>query len=241
MSRPIAWSASFALTVILVTLSYQWFDRPIAFFSHREFHGTRVFPWLTYIPEWLTPIAALIFVALGVRALTGRALSRFEAVIFLAGISLGVAVAIKDQLKFAFGRTWPESWLHNNPSLIDNGVYGFSPFHGGASYSSFPSGHTTAVCAVMSVLWLCYPRFRVVYGLVVAAVIIGLLGADYHFLSDVIAGAFLGASIGWFLVLIWEAGGARPVRPSSPRLRPKTVSAVPPPPSRHSTQTPTQA
>jgi len=157
-----------------------------------------------------------MFVALGLRAISGAPLSRFEAVGLLSGLSLGVGVAIKDQLKLAFGRTWPETWLHNNPSLIQNGVYGFNPFHGGAAYASFPSGHTTAVCAVMSVLWLCYPQLRGIVALIVAAVIIGLLGADYHFLSDVIAGAFIGTSVGWFLVRIWEAGGARQIRGLSP-------------------------
>jgi membrane-associated phospholipid phosphatase len=213
MSRPVAWLASLITTIVLVTISYTWLDRPLAFFTHSEFHGVQLFPWLTRFPEWLSPLAGLVFVALGLRALGGGRLSRLEAVILLAGLGLGVAIALKDQLKVAFGRTWPESWLHNNPSLIQNGVYGFNPFHGGAAYSAFPSGHTTAVCAVMSVIWLCYPRARGLCAVVVGVVAIGLLGANYHFLSDVIAGAFLGCSIGWFLVLIWEAGGARQIRP----------------------------
>jgi hypothetical protein len=40
----------------------------------------------------------------------------------------------------------------------------------------------------------------------VVAVAIGLIGADYHFLSDCIAGAFLGVSTGWFTVAAWECG-----------------------------------
>jgi len=130
----------------------------------------------------------------------------------LSGVSLAVAVIIKDQLKFAFGRAWPETWTRNNPSFIRDGVYGFYPFHGGAGYASFPSGHTTMICTVMTVLWICYPRFRPVYALCMAAVAIGLVGANFHFLSDVIGGGFLGLSAGWLGVALWEIGD-RQVRP----------------------------
>jgi hypothetical protein len=40
-----------------------------------------------------------------------------------------------------FGRTWPESWLGDNPSWIRDDVFGFFPFHGGRGWESFPSGH----------------------------------------------------------------------------------------------------
>jgi membrane-associated phospholipid phosphatase len=59
----------------------------------------------------------------------------------------------------------------------------------------------------MAVFWICYPRYRLLYAAIVAAVAIGLMGANYHFLSDIIAGGFLGASTGWITVLLWEAGG----------------------------------
>jgi len=47
MSRPIAWILGLAGMIILVTISYQWLDRPLAFFCHENFHGIRLFPWLT--------------------------------------------------------------------------------------------------------------------------------------------------------------------------------------------------
>jgi membrane-associated phospholipid phosphatase len=130
-----------------------------------------------------------------------------------------VAEAVKNQLKFAFGRTWPETWVRNNRSFIRDDVFGFFPFHGGPGYASFPSGHMTAICSVMAGMWICYPRYRLVYALCVAAVAVGLVGADFHFVSDVIAGAFLGALIGWLIVTAWE-GGVRPLRPASPNAAP---------------------
>ncbi|HXN43972.1 MAG TPA: phosphatase PAP2 family protein [Xanthobacteraceae bacterium] len=213
LNRPTRWAIVLALTALAVAVSYQWLDRPIAYFVHAHFHNEPLFARLTRIPEFFAPLAVLAFIVLGLRALMEKPLTRLEAVALLCALSLVVASAIKNQLKLGFGRTWPETWVRDNPSLIRDGVYGFHPFHGGGGFESFPSGHTTAVVAVVSVLWICYPRFRMLYGLLVAVVVIGLIGADFHFLSDCIAGAFLGASTGWIVVTLWESGGRAPVLP----------------------------
>jgi membrane-associated phospholipid phosphatase len=218
MSRPAKWGICLVATAIGVVVSYEWLDRPIAFLVHADLHGVPAFVWLTRIPEALSLLSVLAVLMIGLSTFSGRPFSRLEIVVVLSGVSLGVAVAIKDQLKLAFGRTWPETWVNNNPSLIDTGAYGFNPFHGGIAYASFPSGHTTVVCALMSVYWLCYPRWRPIYGLVIAAVVVGLLGADFHFLSDIIAGGFLGGSIGWMVVLFWQSSGESLV--DKPRIEP---------------------
>jgi membrane-associated phospholipid phosphatase len=205
------WSLGFLGTVIAVAVSYVWLDRPIAYLAHDELQGFHLFQKLTLIPEALTPLAVVAFVALGLRGLSGRKLSRFQSVMLLSGLSLAVAVVVKDQLKFAFGRPWPETWSHNNLSFIHDNAYGFHPFHGG-SYASFPSGHMAMTCTVMTVLWICYPGFRPIYAACMAAVAIGLVGANFHFLSDVIAGGFLGISAGWIGVAMWEIADRR-VRP----------------------------
>jgi membrane-associated phospholipid phosphatase len=209
------WSLGFLGTAVAVAVSYLWFDRPIALLSHAELQRFHLFEKLTLIPDALVPLAIVAFMALGLRGLIGSTLSRFQTVMLLSGVSLAVAIIIKDQLKFAFGRPWPETWVRNNPSFIRDGLYGFQPFHGGAGYASFPSGHATMICTVMTVLWICYPRFRAVYALCVAAVSVGLVGANFHFLSDVIAGGFLGMTVGWLGVGMWESG-ARQVRPPQP-------------------------
>lgn len=214
MSNATKWTLSFAIVIVVVAFSYEWLDRPIALYVHQEFHGVKALPLLTFIPEWLAAVAVAVFIIMGSRVVLGHHLSRFESVFLVCGVSLAVATAIKDQLKLLFGRTWPETWINNNPSLIRNNVYGFNPFHGGAGYASFPSGHTTAICAVMTVLWICYPKYRAIYVLLIATVVIGLIGADYHFLSDVVAGGFLGVSTGWIIVVFWERA-ERLLRPAT--------------------------
>ena len=79
---------------------------------------------------------------------------------------------------------------------IDTGAYGFFPFHGGRGWASFPSGHTAVIGAPAAVLWRASTRLRHVATLAVALVAIGLFGADYHFIGDIIAGGMVGVACG---------------------------------------------
>jgi membrane-associated phospholipid phosphatase len=199
------WAFSLAGTVLACVVSYQWLDRPIAAALNRSVARPDSFAPLTHLPDPFVPLAIVTFVALGIRSLSGRLLSRIQRCALLCSISLIVAEATKAQLKFAFGRTWPDTWINNNASFIHDGVYGFNFFHGGPEYASFPSGHMAVTCAVISVLWIYFRETRVICALAALAVAIGLIGANYHFLSDVIAGAFVGISSGWMVTSLWKA------------------------------------
>lgn len=199
------WAYGLAGTAVTVAASYIWLDRPIALTAH-SFHAYQgAFAKLTYIPEPLAAAAAVTFFVAGLWVLSGRVLSFWGTTALLCGISVLLTEIIKSQLKFVFGRTWPETFVQNNPSFIRDGAFGFNFFHGGPGYASFPSGHTAAICALVSVLWIMAPKGRPLYVLAVLAVVVGLLGADYHFLSDIIAGGFVGATIGGMTVALWRA------------------------------------
>ena len=212
MGRLQGWLIAFVAMTIVVAASYAFVDRPAAFYAHAHLTQYGVFDALTRISEYLAIASVAVFVLAGLRSLVTAQWARWQGTLLLCAISLTAAESVKDELKFVFGRTWPETWVNNNPSLIGNGTFGFNFFHGGAGYASFPSGHTTAVCAVMAVLWFAYPKLRPLWGLAVLAVVVGLIGADYHFVSDIIAGGFLGTSAGWMTVLIADSGAL-------PRLR----------------------
>jgi len=205
------WLTALLLVTLAVVIAYQWLDRPIALFVHQELpHRARtaVVP-LTHIPDPLIPAAVIVFVGLGLWALAGRALAPLPAAMVMCSLSVTMVQAFKNMLKFVFGRTWPETWIDNNPSFIRDGVYGFHWFHSGGSYESFPSGHMAATCAVLSVLWICYPRLKPLYLLAGLAVAVGLIGADYHFLSDVIAGSFVGVTTGWITTVLFDRLSSR--------------------------------
>ena len=193
------WLLAFVLIALAIVISYSWIDRPIALFVHSYLprNSQALAEPATHFPNPLIALASITFLALGIRGLAERPLSKMQTAIFLCSVSLLIAEAIKSQFKFVFGRTWPESWDQNNPSFIHDGIYGFHWFHGGAgAFQSFPSGHMAAICAVASVLWVYYPRLRPIYSIVTLAALVGLVGANFHFLSDTIAGAFVGASTG---------------------------------------------
>jgi membrane-associated phospholipid phosphatase len=205
MNKLSKWAAGLGATCVAMAVAYKWADQPFAFWAHDHLHQYAIFARMTLLPESFPPIAIVIVVVLGLLSLGGRPLSRAWEAALLCSLSLIVARTAKDQLKYVFGRTWPETWVNNNPSLIRDGSFGFNPFHGGAGFESFPSGHTTVMCAVATVLWLYYPRYRIVHVLLVVLVSLGLLGANYHFISDILAGCFLGASIAVFCVQLFRA------------------------------------
>ena len=120
----------------------------------------------------------------------------------LAGVALlASACLVEFLLKPAFGRAVPMEYLWD-------GIYRFRWL--GWGDGSFPSGHADQAAAIVSVLWVYYPRHRVLYLSAMAVLAIVLMAGEWHFLSDVIAGAFLGALSGRLVMSVrGRAGGRR--------------------------------
>ncbi len=193
------------LTTLAVWICYAWLDRPLAWFVHDHalprVAGLRA---LTHLPDAIVVASAVVLMLAPLRLRLGRPLGSVERLLLRAGASVALAVFVKDFLKFVFGRAWPETWIDHNPSLIHDHVYGFFWFRSSAGFHSFPSGHTTVTFAAMSVLWLGLPtRWRWLAALPCVLVVVGLLGMDYHFLGDVVAGAFVGSVCGASLARRW--------------------------------------
>jgi membrane-associated phospholipid phosphatase len=191
------WCIGLALTAAGVIASYLWLDQPIAFFVHRNITDKTIFVWLQRLPVAFFLLSSFILAWCGLWTLMDRPFSRAQSIGLACSISFIATNLITSQLKYALGRTWPDTWIENNPPLIQNGVFGFNPFHGGPGFASFPSGHVAAVCAAITVLWWSYRRLRPIYLVFVVAVAIGLIGANYHFLSDILGGIFVGTSVGY--------------------------------------------
>lgn len=186
------------LCMALVMVCYFFVDRPVAFFVHD--HRSRydfVLKDMTYPPPILEAWAPVVLTALMVRRAWGP-FRCWEWALLAACVALILAEEFRESLSFVAGRYWPATWIDNNPSLIADGAYGFHPFHSGSAYGSFPSGHTARTLAVAAVVWIAYPRWRWACVLVALAVPAGLIGMDYHFVSDVIAGGFVGAIVGTY-------------------------------------------
>ena len=120
---------------------------------------------------------------------------RWQKVLLVACISLIVADDFRISLGDVFGRYWPETWQHDNPSLIGTGTYGFHLFQRGDDVGSFPSGHACRIMGFGGVWMIAMPGTRVTAMILSVPMLVSLVAMNYHFVSDVIAGSVLGALV----------------------------------------------
>src|SRR5580704_16933672 len=113
------WTATLLAVAVFTLIAISWLDRPIALSVHDMFAGRHVSDEVISAPTLSIPlITSCIFVAFGLAALMGRHFSKFETVVLLCTIGVLAAESVKNQLKLAFGRTWPDSWAPGITSLI---------------------------------------------------------------------------------------------------------------------------
>ena len=201
--RLVALLTGIALTLVAIV----FVDRAASSWSHATFHGVAVFWWLTYIVDPVLPGSIAGMAVAGFAAgICGWRPKQAGTTLIAICLAVVLAFAMKEALKYAFGRTWPETWIDRNPSWIGDGAYGFHPFHGGEGWHSFPSGHMTLITASSAVLWQRVRRLRGLAATLVLLVAIGLFGADFHFISDLVAGTFLGGACGAGALALLDRG-----------------------------------
>ncbi len=198
-----------AATAILVVISIAEIDRPLALFFHargEDLHGLFELtgrPGLTY--GYLL-VFALAFAALHwggelprLRpfALPMRALSAVPAFLFVSMAASGLVV---DVLKIAFGRLRPKL-------LFSADLYGFTWFGRRSDHWSFPSGHTATIVALMTALWVLWPRHLLFYILAAAIVAGSRVVVGAHYPSDVMAGALVAVATTRGVAVIFARGG----------------------------------
>ena len=195
------WLFASLATSILIVVSYYHVDRPLA----RLMAELQLFQaLLDKAPVGLPVMIALAGLAVllgGGYLAAGKPLPRWVAAGMLAGLALAWSLCLTEfVLKPLFGRTLPTVYLQT-------GQYGFHWFHRGDAFGSFPSGHTDQATAILSVLWVYYPRWRWIYAGAVLLLASALMVGEWHFLSDIIAGGFIGTASGVLMMQIWDAIG----------------------------------
>jgi membrane-associated phospholipid phosphatase len=197
--------ALIVLCFTLTLLAIAFVDRPVADYAHtvlrvngKEQPG---FKLLTDIPDAIPVIAGIITGYYALALLFGVRPGPRGRIALQIALAVLVAITVKEQLKVLTGRTWPETWTNNNPSYIKDGVYGFFPLKSlfaekvGRAYHAFPSGHMTVIAVAMASLAINFPILRWLAPIPVALVAIGMIGCNYHWVSDLIFGTFLGAGV----------------------------------------------
>jgi len=193
-TRKIRLSAvGFLVTVLLVGISHGFLDERIARAVYRLLRSDPLLSHYTSnIPDLLLPAVLVLSSAMWIAYLRQvRRGSRDDRSRFflLAGTALPLAYVTKWILKHVFGRLNARIWLENPSDLS------FHWFHGGGGYSGFPSGHMAVFTTLAAACWFFLPRYRVACLSGVFALGVALIATDYHFLSDVIAGGYLGYAI----------------------------------------------
>jgi membrane-associated phospholipid phosphatase len=194
--------AAMVACLVLVVACIAFVDRPVADYAHTVLRvNERYYKVMTQIVDPIPVYAGLVTGWYAIAALFGGRPGPRGMIALRIAIAILVAIALKEQLKVLFGRTWPETWTNNNLSYIKHGVYGFFPMKAlmsdgaGRGYHSFPSGHMTAISVATVSLGLNFPRLMILAPVGMTIVAIGMIGANYHWVSDLIAGAFLGTAV----------------------------------------------
>ncbi|CUW38167.1 Membrane-associated phospholipid phosphatase [Magnetospirillum sp. XM-1] len=194
--RPRTWGTIYCALVVVI--GYFLLDRPLARFLKARVTGEFEGFWKTVTHlglggVWLFPagiltlglILSMLAAPVGEKRDRLRRAAWVPGFLFLAMAASGIAGNI---IKVLVGRTRPAM-------LFDSNVYDFVPLTRGYLTNSFPSGHSQAIFAAMTALALIFPRYDLAFLTVALLVALSRVLTTVHFLSDVVAGAWLGVMV----------------------------------------------
>ncbi|HWY63299.1 MAG TPA: phosphatase PAP2 family protein [Rhizomicrobium sp.] len=190
------WCAALVALIAAVWICIRWVDYPVAArFFHPSSEGGiigLIFGGRVLVAEELSLIGILALVRLKTGSLPDVAKT-----LLIACSTSVMAYTLNDLvLKFAFGRQGPEAF-YQSP------LAGTFHFFQGIDAASFPSGHMMLAAAFLGVFSRVYPRLRMAsLSLLVFGTLVLVVG-DWHFVSDVLAGTFLGFTAGLIAGELW--------------------------------------
>jgi membrane-associated phospholipid phosphatase len=193
----VRWTAALIVVAGACVLSVHYLDQPVAAAAAAKFGFPR--PDLLSYP-WLTLALMFAVLVIAERTAEGRSISRMSRALALSGFALAWGVCTTEfLLKPLFGRVPPSDWF----------VHGTTVFRwlSRADDASFPSGHAVQMAAVATVFWDAYPQWRWVYAGATLVLSMALVVGNWHYLSDVIAGLFVGVTAGLIVQALWNGIG----------------------------------
>lgn len=183
------WLLGLVASIMGATISFAWIDIPVA--RHFAFNANR----FGMIDDGLSGVVLLAFetaivTSLLVRRMVRGRLEPWGKALVVAGTASMCAYLLNEAIfKALFGIPSPSEMLFQSAPHV---VHFFS----GNPQDGFPSGHMMLSGAFAGALMRFYPRIRRgLFALLGVGALI-LIWGDWHFVSDVIAGTFLGTTIG---------------------------------------------
>ena len=147
-------------------------------------------PWVDAIIALLNPIGSGVVLLVTCLIIAGVAhagrWARLRHAALLGALAFASAGLAEFSLKRLFGRYRPDADM---PVLALLGP-SFVP-----DVDSFPSGHATSVFAVATVFATFYPRLAWLLYPPAAAIAIGRVYLERHYVSDIVGGAFIGVFV----------------------------------------------
>ena len=203
------WGAFHFLALGLFLLAFHAYDVPLATAAQHD-HDRLYALWerITQLglgETWMVPsgFATIIMLAIAWSPRFAHARERWIAWALVPGYLFAI-VAITglaaDLLKILIGRPRPALLFRDSEAALA----GLS-FH--ADHWSLPSGHTTTAAAVATALVYLWPRHVLAYGLIALLVGTSRVELGEHYLSDVIAGGWLGISLTVYLTGVLRRSG----------------------------------
>ncbi len=183
MNRALQWGVTSATVILLCIFSYNFADIKTALWFHSL--GT---PWFYELFEIITFFGdSFAYLTGGILLYVVFKKTRTHAA--YAGLFLFTTVAVSglsaDLFKFICGRARPNLFF-------DKHLYGFAFFLLEKAWTSFPSGHSATALSVAMVVALLYPRWKTIALFAGFMVAFSRIVLTQHYISDVLAGSFLG-------------------------------------------------
>jgi membrane-associated phospholipid phosphatase len=195
------WALSLVACAAVVAVAFERVDVPMALYFWKDNRFLSPLNQAFGAAIILTAESAVILGVVLVRLVRGH-VSAIGETLAIACLSSICGYGINDHvLKLFFGVPTPRDVVHGASHILH--------FYAGSEASSFPSGHMVLAGAFAGVFMRLY---RVSIWPLSALLMLGaglLLVGDWHFLSDLIAGAFLGISAGILAGEGWAAHTGR--------------------------------
>jgi membrane-associated phospholipid phosphatase len=182
------------LLMVLMMISYALVDRPLTLVCQDlNPEVVQLFQWITKLGISTGYLVAFFVLFVFFKYCLSRPIAAHRALFLFAAVALSGLTT--DLIKPLVGRLRPKL-------LFEANLYGFDPFRIGYEYNSFPSGHATTVFALAAALSFFSPRWRLPLFSFAAVAGLSRIIVGAHYLSDVMAGAYVGVMTVFALVLL---------------------------------------
>jgi len=189
------WFLALLICTLLVAVAFWYFDVPIARYTYGIFGSAKNLA-AGFSSVILLGAEGAVALGLVVVRITRGHLSPFREATALACLTSICAYAINDSvLKLFFGVPNPAAVMHGSQHVFN--------LLSGSTSSSFPSGHMVLAGAFAGVFMRLYRSSALLLSALLLLAAVLLIVGDWHFVSDVIAGTFIGVSAGVLAGEVW--------------------------------------